>query len=193
MSGTKETRLGPRFQEALVMASKLHENQVRKMREVPYISHILSVTALVLQDGGSEDEAIAALLHDAVEDQGGEDTLKNIREKFGEFVASVVLQCSDTLVKPKPPWKARKEQHLANLEEADMAVLRIIAADKLHNARSILRDLRASGPVLWEHFNGGREGTLWYFKSLNELLIKRKPGYLQKELGRVIAEIEKLG
>lgn len=193
MSDSNDTILGPRFQEALTLAAQLHAGQYRKTRGVPYISHLLSTTALVLQDGASEDEAIAALLHDAAEDQGGEDALAMIREKFGENVAEIVAGCSDTMEDPKPPWQVRKEDHLSHLETAPSAVLRIIAADKLHNARSLLRDLRAEGPNIWEHFNGGREGTIWYFRSLHEILAERKPGYLAAELGRVIDEIEGLG
>ena len=192
MPDSNVTTLGPRFQEALAMAANLHAAQKRKMTGVPYISHLLSVTALVLQGGGDEDEAIAALLHDAAEDQGGEQTLAVIREKFGDKVADIVASCSDTFVSPKPPWRERKQDHIEHLRGASPAVHRVVLADKLHNARSLLRDLRENGGEMWDFFKGGKEGTLWYFNSLYEVLSETCEGYLLEELGRVIVQIEEL-
>jgi (p)ppGpp synthase/HD superfamily hydrolase len=184
--------LGARFEEALVYAARLHARQLRKNTAIPYISHLLSVTALVIQDGGSEDEAIAALLHDAPEDQGGEAVLDEIRTRFGGQVASIVEVCSDTFEVPKPPWRERKEEHIARLRGAPPEVRRVVLADKLHNARSILRDLRQQGESVWEIFNGGKEGTLWYYRTLLEVLEEASSGYLLDELRRVVAEIERV-
>ncbi len=184
--------LGERFEEALQLAARLHQSQTRKTNGVPYISHLLAVSALVIQDGGSEDEAIAALLHDAAEDQGGDETLTIIREKFGENAARIVAACSDTLEEPKPPWRERKEKHIEHIRHASPSVHRVTLADKLHNARSVLRDLRKMGSALWGNFNGGKAGTLWYYRTLYENLAESNQGYLIEELGRVIDQIEKL-
>ena len=182
--------LGKRFANALVYAHQLHAHQVRKGSDIPYIAHLLSVTALVLEDGGTEDEAIAALLHDAVEDQGGEPILQAIQEQFGDTVASIVDGCTDSVTIPKPPWRDRKENHLKFLEQAATPVLRITLADTLHNSRSIYSDLRQIGPQLWSRFKGGRDGTLWYYRSLLELIQTRQPSPLTNELDQVLVAIE---
>jgi (p)ppGpp synthase/HD superfamily hydrolase len=184
--------LGPRFDQALLYASELHRRQVRKGTTIPYIAHLLSVTALVLEDGGGEDEAIAALLHDAVEDQGGQATLAEISRRFGEQVASWVLALSDTDTIPKPPWRARKEQYFEHLAKASPEVLRISLADKLHNARSILEDVRREGGATWARFKGGKAGTLWYYRSLADLFQSRLSSPRAAELDRVVAEMEAL-
>lgn len=184
--------LGERFEEALQLAARLHQSQTRKTNGVPYISHLMAVSALVIQDGGSEDEAIAALLHDAAEDQGGDETLTIIRERFGENVIRIVAACSDTLEEPKPPWRERKEKHIEHIRHASPSVHRVTLADKLHNARSVLRDLRKMGSALWGNFNGGKAGTLWYYRTLYKLLAESNQGYLIEELGRVIDQIEEL-
>ena len=175
--------LGPRFDQALLYASELHRNQVRKGTDIPYIAHLLSVTALVLEDGGSEDEAIAALLHDAVEDQGGQATLAEIRRRFGEQVAAWVMELSDTDTIPKPPWQERKDDYLEHLANASPEVLRISLADKLHNAHSLLDDLRLVGNETWDRFNGGKTGTLWYYRSLADLFQARLASPRAAELG----------
>jgi GTP pyrophosphokinase len=144
--------LGPRFSGALVFAAELHQDRVRKGTDVPYVAHLLSVAALVIEDGGDEDEAIAALLHDAVEDRGGRPTLEAIRSGFGERVATIVEACSDAEVTPKPPWRERKERYVQHLECAGASVLRVSVADKVHNARAILQDYRAVGEELWSRF-----------------------------------------
>jgi (p)ppGpp synthase/HD superfamily hydrolase len=183
--------LGSRFERALVYAFRKHAGQPRKGTEVPYISHLLGVTGLVLEAGGDEDLAIAALLHDVVEDCGGRPVLAEIRRKFGKRVASIVEGCSDSLGDPKPPWRERKVRYLAHLRSADRDERLVSAADKLHNARTILDDYRDFGEPIWERFKGKRDGTLWYYRALaNEL--KRKPNRLGDELGRVVTELEAL-
>lgn len=184
--------LGPRFDQAFLFASELHRSQLRKGTSIPYISHLLSVTALVLEDGGSEDEAIAALLHDAVEDQGGQATLAEIRQRFGEQIAGWVMELSDTDAIPKPPWQARKEEYLEHLAQAGPEVLRISLADKLHNARSILDDVRQEGSQSLERFKGGKAGTLWYYRRLVEIFQARLASPRAAELERVVGELETL-
>ena len=182
--------LSTHFEEALVLATRLHTGQTRKGTAIPYISHLLAVTAIVLEHGGHEDEAIAALLHDSIEDQGGATTREEIRRRFGDRVVEIVDGCTDTDVMPKPPWRARKEAYLAHLGEASGPVCLVSAADKLHNARTILEDYHVHGEALWRRFNGGKEGTLWYYRSAVDAL--RKPGTtpLIEELDRVVSELE---
>jgi (p)ppGpp synthase/HD superfamily hydrolase len=186
--------LSARFSEACSLAASLHRNQLRKgPRRIPYMSHLLAVTAIVLEHGGTEEEAIAALLHDAVEDQGGAATLAVIRRIFGPDVAAIVEGCSDTDEQPKPPWRARKERYLAHLAEASPSVLLVSTADKLANARTVLEDYREIGEDLWSRFNGTRDETLWYYRSVVEILQTRPaPPQMVAELARVVAEIEKL-
>lgn len=186
------SRLGPRFEEALVYANHLHAGQGRKRSGVPYIAHLLGVTALVLEDGGDEDEAIAALLHDAVEDQGGLATLEEIRRRFGDRVAGIVAACTDAYDTPKPPWRERKEQYIAAIRMADASARRVSLADKLHNARATLRDLTREGNDVWRRFNGGKEGTLWYYHQLIEVFSAYGSTYLLDTLKRTVAEIERL-
>ncbi len=181
-----------RFQEALLYATHLHTGQVRKGTPVPYIAHLLAVAAIVLEHGGNEDEAIAALLHDAVEDQGGAATREDIRRRFGETVVQIVDGCTDAETIPKPPWRPRKEAYLAHLREASPSVRLVSAADKLHNARAILADYRAVGDALWQRFSGGKEGTLWYYRSLVETLREAGTTPLVEELARVVAELERV-
>jgi GTP pyrophosphokinase len=181
-----------RFGEALAYAAALHAQQRRKSSDVPYVAHLLSVAALVLEHGGTEDEAIAALLHDAVEDQGGAPRLVEIRERFGDDVAAIVAGCTDTDRTPKPPWRERKEQHLAHLSQASRSVQLVCAADKLHNVRSLADDYRVCGEALWQRFNGGREGTLWYYRAVCERLDKLTSTELTKQLNRAVEELERL-
>jgi GTP pyrophosphokinase len=184
--------LSDRFTQALAYAAELHVRQVRKASGTPYIAHLLSVAALVLEDGGDEDEAIAALLHDAVEDQGGADSRKEVRRRFGERVAAIVDGCSDAETLPKPPWRERKERFIASLQAAPPGVLRVAAADKLHNARALLREYRRQGEALWKRFNGGKDGTLWYHRAVARALGERGGGTLVEELDRVVSELETL-
>jgi (p)ppGpp synthase/HD superfamily hydrolase len=181
-----------RFESALLYALHLHAQQKRKGTPIPYISHLLAVTALVLEDGGSEDEAIAALLHDAIEDQGGEPIRQEIHRRFGDKVVEIVNGCTDTDQTPKPPWLERKKQYLEHLRSAGPEILRVSAADKLHNARSVLADLRCHGTAVWGRFNGGREGTLWYYRRLVQIFRERGPSFLAEELDRVVSEVERL-
>jgi (p)ppGpp synthase/HD superfamily hydrolase len=183
----EDRTLGERFDLALEMAHRYHGDQKRKGAETPYFGHILGVASLVIDEGGDEDEAIAALLHDAPEDQGGEETLKEIHDKFGGRVARIVFGLSDTFEDPKPPWKKRKEDYLAHLrEETDRSVLLVSIADKLHNARSIVLDLDDDGEEVWERFKGGKEGSLWYYGELATIFDERFPGALANELRRIV-------
>ena len=184
--------LSARFEEALTFATQLHAQQVRKGTAIPYIAHLLAVTSIVLENGGNEDEAIAALLHDAIEDQGGAPTREEIRRRFGNTVVEIVDGCTDAEVIPKPPWRPRKEAYIAQVRHASASVRLVSAADKLHNARSILADYRVLGEALWRRFAGGREGTLWYYRSLVDAYRKAGTSLLVEELARVVAEIESL-
>jgi GTP pyrophosphokinase len=188
--------LTPRYEEALVYAVQKHATQVRKATSIPYAAHLLAVSSIVLEQGGNEDEAIAALLHDAIEDQGGVKTGDEIRAKFGDEVHAIVVGCTDADVTPKPPWRERKEHYIAHVAHAAEAVKLVSAADKLHNARSIVADFRAMGDALWERFKGGKEGTLWYYRALVRAYREGQPSErvsrLVSELDRVVAEMERL-
>jgi (p)ppGpp synthase/HD superfamily hydrolase len=181
-----------RFEKALVYTTRLHARQRRKGTSIPYVAHLLAVAAIVLEDGGSEDEAIAALLHDAIEDQGGDATRQEIRRCFGDKVVEIVNGCTDAEVIPKPPWLERKKQYLEHLRDAAPEVRRVSAADKLHNARAVLSDLRRHGNAVWGRFNGGREGTLWYYRELVQVFRAAGPSFLVEELDRVVSELERL-
>lgn len=184
--------LSSRFTEALTYATELHANQVRKSSGVPYISHLLGVTSIALEYGANEDEAIAALLHDAIEDQGGAATREEIRRRFGNTVTDIVDACTDAEIIPKPPWKQRKEAYIATIPQASPSIILVSAADKLHNARSILKDYRALGETVWERFKGGKDGTLWYYRAVIEAFIAKGTTPLIEELERVVAELEQL-
>ena len=149
-------RLSPRYDAAVTYAREHHESQRRKGTQVPYIAHLLAVSAFVLEDEGSEDEAIAGLLHDVVEDGGGPAALEEIRELWGDHVAEIVDGCSDTDEDdPKPPWQERKRAYIDHLRVANESVLRVSLADKLHNSRAITEDLRRMGDALWNKFRPG--------------------------------------
>lgn len=184
--------LTERFTLALTFATQLHANQVRKGSGVPYIAHLLGVASIALEYGANEDEAIAALLHDAIEDQGGVATREEIRRRFGDVVTAIVEGCTDAQTTPKPPWRDRKEIYLAHLPTASESVLLVSAADKLYNARSILKDYRLLGEELWQRFKGGRDGTLWYYRALADAFKRYYSSPLVEELAKVIAEIEML-
>lgn len=185
-------KLGPRFEQALVFAAQKHNGQTRKKTDIPYIAHLLSVAALVLEAGGDEDLAIAALLHDVVEDCGGAPMLEEVRHQFGARVAHVVEGCTDTDENPKPPWRARKEQYLRHLRHADEDVRLVSAADKLHNLRSIAADYRRSGEPVFERFTGKRDGTLWYYRALVEEFRRGERNRLVDDLERTLREFEQL-
>ncbi len=184
--------LSERFEEALVFAHQLHREQERKGSGTPYVAHLLSVAALVIEHGGTEDQAIAALLHDAIEDQGGDVARQEIRRRFGDTVAMIVEGCTDAETIPKPPWRARKEAYVEHLKSQPEAVRLVSASDKLHNARSILRDLRDVGDDVWGRFSGGRDGTLWYYRSLVEVFIAGDRNGVVDELERVVIEMHRL-
>jgi GTP pyrophosphokinase len=150
----------------------------------------MGVASLVLEFGGDEDLAIAALLHDVVEDCGGAPVLKEVRRKFGRRVAKIVDGCTDSDTDPKPPWRERKESYIQHLKSADAETRLVSAADKLHNVRSILSDYREVGEAIWSRFNGGRDGTLWYYRALLEEFLRRKPNRLIRELELAVGELE---
>jgi (p)ppGpp synthase/HD superfamily hydrolase len=179
---------GEKLEHALLYASRLHRNQVRKGTSTPYITHLLAVASIVGENGGTEDEVVAALLHDAPEDQGGEATLRDIRLRFGDEVAEIVDGCTDTYQDPKPPWRERKERYLAHLANAPDSVRLVSSADKLHNARSVLSDYRLVGEDLWTRFNGKKVGTLWYYRAIVDALPDENP--IIEELDRVVTELE---
>lgn len=159
-------RLSKRFDHAVKFARKAHKKQARKGTEIPYMSHLLGVASIVLEMEGSEDEAIAALLHDVVEDCGGRPMLERVREEFGDDVARIVWANSDTDQKPKPPWRQRKQAYLDSLPEKQRDELLISLADKLHNARATLLEYRRIGDEIWPRFKEGRESQLWYYDEL---------------------------
>jgi (p)ppGpp synthase/HD superfamily hydrolase len=179
------------FIEAVAYATKLHLGQARKGSGVPYVGHLLGVCSLVLEEAGGEDEAIAALLHDAGEDQGGEARLAEIRRLFGPDVESIVRACSDTLLQDKPNWRTRKEQYLVHLEHQPRSVLLVCLADKLFNARAILRDYLTEGEALWGRFTGDRDAQLWYYGSLSRVFRRRlRDVRMTDELSQIVAELE---
>ena len=186
-------KLSPNFEDALIYATQAHCDQTRKKTGIPYIAHVLGVTAIALEYGANETEAIGALLHDTVEDCGGAERLRDIQKRYGDDVAKIVDGCTDTDEVPKPPWRARKEAYVAHLKDSDTSTRLVSAADKLHNTRAILADLRRHGPKVFERFSGKKEGTLWYYRAL--VTAFRQHGDhtdLIDELDRVVTQVEKL-
>ena len=188
----KPVKLGPRFLRAFQFAAEKHAGQARKASTIPYIAHLMGVASLVLEAGGAEDLAIAALLHDVVEDCGGAPMQKEVRRRFGKRVAKVVEGCTDTDLFPKPPWRQRKEDYIRHLKTADADTRLVSAADKVHNVRSVLADYREAGESIWSRFRGGREGTLWYYRALLEEFLRGKPNRLVRELELAVTELEAL-
>ncbi len=184
--------LSSRFNEAFIFAHELHATQVRKGSHVPYIAHLMAVSSLTLEYGGTEDEAIAALLHDAIEDQGGAPTREEIRRRFGDAVTAIVDGCTDADTTPKPPWKERKEAYIAHIPTASASVRLVSACDKLHNARSVLNDYRVLGDSLWDRFQGKKEGSLWYYRAIVNAFRQVEFTPLIAELDRVVTELERL-
>ena len=183
-------KLGPRFRRAFLFAADKHAGQTRKASSIPYIAHLMGVASLVLEFGGDEDMAIAALLHDVVEDCGGVAMLKEVRRRFGPRVAKIVDGCTDSDTDPKPPWRERKESYLRHLKKANGETRLVSAADKLNNVRSILSDYREVGELIWARFNGGRQGTLWYYRNLLEEFLRHKPNRLIRDLELAVRELE---
>lgn len=190
----RPTPLPPtRLETALAYAARLHAGQTRKGgEEIPYIAHLLGVCSLTLEAGGDEDQAIAALLHDAAEDQGGRETLEEICGRFGDRVASIVEACTDTFEDPKPAWRRRKERYLEHLESVPPEALLVACADKLYNARAILQDHRRLGDEVFERFRAGKEATLWYYRSVAEALSSSGlESWLVDELALAVAELDR--
>lgn len=177
--------------DAAALAFRLHAEQLRKGTAIPYLAHLMAVSALVLEHGGDEEQAVAALLHDTIEDCGAEHEA-TIAVQFGPRVAAIVRACTDAEVFPKPPWRARKEAYLAHLDHAGPDALLVSACDKLHNARAIVEDLREHGPAMMSRFNAGLDGTLWYYRSLADAFARLLPGRLAGELARAVEEMERL-
>jgi (p)ppGpp synthase/HD superfamily hydrolase len=196
MSPTRTTDstlpLSSRFDDALTYATRLHTSQVRKGSTIPYISHLLAVSSLVIEDGGDEDEAIAALLHDAIEDhpRNGK-TSAEIRSRYGERVLEIVEALTDAFTQPQPPWRDRKQAYLARVKHHGASAQRVSLADKFHNARSILTDFREVGDAVWNRFAPSREDTLWYYRALVDAHRKGGPSRLLAELDRVVTELER--
>ncbi len=162
--------LGDRFSRAFQLALELHRNQYRKGANTPYMGHLMGCAALVLESQGDETEACAALLHDAAEDQGGRETLCRIAKEIGEDVARIVEACSDCLEQPKPAWRPRKERYLEHLSTADASIRLVSLADKVYNAESIVDAASKLGLQIYDRFTARREGTLWYYKSVLQIL-----------------------
>ena len=183
--------LGPRLQRAFRYAAEKHAGQTRKQTAVPYLSHLMAVASLALEAGGDEDMAIAALLHDVVEDCGGMPRLREIRKQFGPRVAKIVEGCTDSFVEPKPEWLHRKKDYLREVKHANAETRLVSASDKLHNVRTILADYRQDGEAIWKRFTGKREGTLWYYRALSDEY-QRRPNRITRELEIAVSELESL-
>ena len=178
-----------RLMDAAAVAMIIHADQVRKGADTPYLGHLLGVASLVLENGGDEDQAIAGLLHDAIEDQGAHQE-PVIRKRFGDRVADIVLGCTDAHTLPKPPWRERKEGYIGHLEHASSDILLVSCADKLYNARAIVTDLKTHGDVVFDRFTGGRDGTLWHYATLAGVFGRRLPSALARELRDVVVELD---
>jgi len=185
-------KLSPRFSDALVFAAELHADQQRKVTGTPYLAHLLRVAGIALEHGAGEDQAIAALLHDAVEDQGGPAVRDELRRRFGETVVAIVDGCTDSDRVPKPPWRLRKEAFLDRLRDASASIRLTVAADKLDNVRSLLRGYREHGEKVWDHFHGGRDGALWYYRTVVGILKRHDATPLVEELDRAVTQLENL-
>ena len=183
-------KLGPRLQRAFRYAAEKHAGQTRKQTAVPYLSHLMAVASLVLEAGGDEEMAIAALLHDVVEDCGGMPRLREIRKQFGERVARIVEGCTDSFGEPKAEWMQRKKNYLNEVKRADIDTRLVSAADKLHNVRTILADYRQDGEAIWSRFSGKKDGTLWYYRALSSEY-RRSPNRVTRELEIAVAELER--
>ena len=182
--------LGKDFDEALAFASDLHREQRRKGTAIPYVTHLLAVCSLALEMGADEDQAIAALLHDAVEDQGGAPRLFEIRARFGERVARIVADCSDwDGAGTRPQWRERKQAYLDGLATKPADSLLVVLADKTHNARAIVDDFATHGAALWDRFNAGRAEVLWYYGALAEAFSRSLPGAGAARLGKLVEQM----
>src|ERR1044071_99628 len=183
-------QLSRQFEKALTYATRIHGGQLRKKTRIPYIAHIIGVAAISMEYGANETEAIAALLHDAVEDCGGAKRLRDIERKFGKKVARIVDGCTDTDRTPKPPWLERKKAYIAHVRHAPMPTKLVSASDKLHNVRAILMDYRKEGEGLWSRFNAGKHGALWYYRALVTAFTGKRIEPLVQELNRTLTQLE---
>ena len=182
--------LGDRFSEAAAYAIELHARQARKGTTIPYVTHLFAVSSLALEDGADEDAAIAGLLHDAAEDQGGKATLDEIGRRFGPVVEMLVDGLTDTLEDPKPAWRPRKDAYLKRLAGEPESVLRVSIADKLHNIRSIAIDVANNGEEAWDRFNAGHDGQAWLHRSLLAIFEKSFAGSRNlPEYRRLVLEV----
>ena len=182
--------MSERFVDAVALANELHGGQNRKGTMVPYISHPLIVAGIVLQNGGGEEEAIAALLHDTVEDCGGKPVLSRIRERFGDKIAELVDGCSETHIQPKPPWRERKESYIESVRSANSSVRLISCADKIHNASSIISEYRKVGEQVWDRFKANKTETLWFYTSF--IISMRASGESRPILDELVVVVEEL-
>src|ERR1700736_3505442 len=186
----KGPRLSSKFDRALLYAAKLHRGKLRKKTKIPDIAHLLGVTAIALEYGANQTEAIAALLHDAVEDAGGRKRLNDLRRKFGNAVAKIVDGCSDSYADPNPSWLDRKKEYVAHVRRASISTKLVSASDKLQNVRSLLRNYREGGEQLWRRYDGGKKGALWYYRALVKAFTGKRIRPLVQELDRVVSELE---
>lgn len=181
--------LTQRFDKGLIYASEVHRLHLRKATEIPYISHLLGVSSLVLEYGGDEDQAIAGLLHDAVEDYGGQRRLDHIRMEFGDRVADIVADCTDSWTDPKPEWRTRKSEYIESMAHKPDTSLLVSLADKTHNARAIVSDLHEIGDKLWTRFSAQQGQVIWYYRSLADVFQHRLGG-MARDLVRCVAAME---
>ena len=189
--------VGKRFRDALVWSAELHEEQRRKGGNIPYVAHLIGVASIVLEHGGDEDQAIGALLHDALEDQAHRMTPREIRARFGDKVEAIVEACTDgepDEQRDRDParWRVRKQKYIDDIATKPVEALLVSMADKLYNARAILEDFRALGGALWPRFTAGKDGTLWYYRSLLTAFRPRAENRLWHELDRTVSDIERL-
>jgi GTP pyrophosphokinase len=193
-------QLGPRFSEALVFAADIHRQQLRKGTQIPYVAHVIGVASIVLEYGADENEAIGALLHDAIEDAPaalGADKANVVRGwiklKFGDGVLEIVEGCTDTDEDPKPPWRARKERYVDRIAHEPASVLLVSMSDKLHNASALVRDYRVARETLWDRFNpeAGRDGTLGYYRGLVTAYNSRINAVQEGRLGALVEELDR--
>ena len=182
--------MSDRFCEAVALAARLHRGQRRKGNGNPYLSHLLGVAALVMEAGGDEDECIAALLHDAVEDQGGAATARLISRRFGSRVAQVVEECTEDRSAGQS-WQDRKSASVRRVAKLTPSALLVLSADKLHNARSLAAAHREAGSAVWNRFHGGRDGTLWYYRAMADAIVAAGGGPLAGELEEAVRDLER--
>ena len=187
------TKLTDKYESALIFANRLHQKQIRRINRTPYFAHLLSVSALVLEDGGTEEEAIAALLHDAIEDQGGKKTGDIIRDKFGNEIADIVEGCTEESILPKPSWRERKQKYIDNLRHSSPEICRVALADKLHNTISNIEEYYQHGIDIWQNFGEGKKGLVWFYSSVIEAVRDTKySGLLMDKLARAVSQLEQL-